>query len=58
LTHEEALKYAEVAAEAFGVGPNREATFNPTAAREELGKSKQERKQARRGKSTESEASQ
>jgi CRISPR-associated protein Csb1 len=58
LSHEEALKYAEAAAEAFGVGPNREATFNPTAASDELGKSKQERKQARRGKSTESEASQ
>ena len=58
LTHEEALKYAEEAAEAFGVGPNREATFDPTAARDELRKSKQERKQARRGKSTESEASQ
>jgi CRISPR-associated protein Csb1 len=58
LSHEQALEYATKVAEAFGVGPNREATFKPTAARDELGKSKQERKQARRRKSSKSQASQ
>jgi CRISPR-associated protein Csb1 len=58
VSHEQALGYAVKAAEAFGVGPNREATFNPEAARTELGKSKQERKQARRAKGSESGASQ
>jgi CRISPR-associated protein Csb1 len=58
LPHQQALEYAVKAAEAFGVGPNKEATFEPRAVRDELGKPKQERKQARRGKSSESEANQ
>jgi len=50
LPHEQALKYATMAAEAFVVGPKKEATFNAQTARETLGQSKEERKKSRRGK--------
>lgn len=50
LPHEQALEYASAAAEAFVVGPKKEATFNAHIAREGLGQSKEERKKSRRGK--------
>jgi CRISPR-associated protein Csb1 len=58
LSHEQALEYAEKAAEVFGVGQDRQATFEPGRARAELNKSKQERKRARRGNVSEPEAGQ
>jgi CRISPR-associated protein Csb1 len=56
LPHQQALEYAEKAAEAFGVGPDRKAAFDSAAARDKLGQSKEERKQARRARVSESEA--
>jgi CRISPR-associated protein Csb1 len=49
LSHEQALDYATAAAQSFGVGQSRMATFNPAAARAELGQPKEARKKARRG---------
>jgi CRISPR-associated protein Csb1 len=48
ISHDEALAYAEAAAISFGVGPDRQATFDPQAAKDELALSKEERKRARR----------
>lgn len=50
LSHDEALKYAQAAAESFGVGGKKEASFDTKIAKEALGQSKEERKKARRGK--------
>ncbi len=50
LSHDEALKYTQAAAQSFGVGGNKEASFNTRIAKETLGQSKEERKKARRGK--------
>ncbi|GIW43956.1 MAG: type I-U CRISPR-associated protein Cas7 [Candidatus Binatia bacterium] len=58
LSGHQALEYARKVAEAFGVGPRKEATFHAEKAREELGQSKQERKKARRAKVSEVEANQ
>lgn len=44
LAHEEVKTFAEAAAQAFGVGADKQATFDTKKAREEAGKSKQERK--------------
>ncbi|MEW6682211.1 MAG: type I-U CRISPR-associated RAMP protein Csb1/Cas7u [Nitrospirota bacterium] len=52
VSHEQASDYAKAVAEAFGVGPKREATFNAGTAREDLGQSKEERKKSRRKKSS------
>jgi CRISPR-associated protein Csb1 len=51
VSHEQALEYARAAANAFGVGRSKKATFNEQAAREALRQSKEERKKARRTKS-------
>lgn len=51
LSHARALEYAEAAARAFGVGADREAIFDPKAAKAAIGQSKEERKKARRKKS-------
>jgi len=56
LPHEHALEYAKVTAKAFGVGPNRRATFDSTMARGELERSKQERKKSRRASASEPES--
>lgn len=52
LTHEAALRYAKAAADAFGVGENREATFDKRYAEEQLSKSKEERKAEKRRRQT------
>lgn len=51
LPHEQALEYARATAKAFGVGPDKKATFDATKAREELSQSKEDRKKSRRAKS-------
>ncbi|GBD31889.1 hypothetical protein HRbin33_00850 [bacterium HR33] len=48
VAHEQALEYAKATATEFGVGPNKQATFDSTRARGELERSKQERKKSRR----------
>ncbi len=48
LNHQTALAYAIQAAEAFGVGASRRATFDPARAQAVLGQSQQERKTTRR----------
>ena len=50
LSHDEALKYAQAAAESFGVGAKKQASFDTKIAKEALGQSKEERKKARRSK--------
>jgi CRISPR-associated protein Csb1 len=50
LTYEEALDFARAAAQSFGVGESRTATFDPKRAKVELGKSDKERKASRRNK--------
>jgi hypothetical protein len=49
LSHNDALKYTQEAAENFGVGPARKTTFNTAAAKAALGQSKDERRRSRRG---------
>lgn len=49
LSHGEVLAYAQAAAASFGVGENRQATFDQRVAQGELRKSKDERKRSRRG---------
>lgn len=49
VSHDEALRYAQAAADGFGVGDNKEATFSTRIAKEALGQSKEDRKKARRG---------
>lgn len=57
VSHEQALAYADAAAKDFGVGPNKEATFDAITARKALGQSKAERKKSRsKGKPTEVKA--
>lgn len=46
ISHETALKYARIAAKAFGVGENRETVFDKKYTQEHLSKSKDERKAA------------
>jgi len=53
LSHAEALKFAEAAAHAFGVGENRDAVFNQKYAKEQLAKSKEERKKEKRQRKSE-----
>lgn len=48
---DEATQYATIVADAFGVGPAREAVFDAGRARSDLSQSKEERKRARRGQS-------
>lgn len=48
--HDQALQYAAMAADAFGVGSSRDARFDTKTAKEALGQSKEERKKSRRGK--------
>lgn len=57
LSHKDALSYARVAAEEFGVGEGMDGVFDSASARAALGQSKDERKRARRskGKGTEAE---
>jgi CRISPR-associated protein Csb1 len=56
VSHEDALAYATGAAEAFGVGPERNTTFEAASAKNALGQSKKERKASRgKGSKTESE---
>lgn len=50
VSHKQALDYAKAAAEEFGVGSKRTATFNAYNARDELGQSKEERKKSHRKK--------
>ncbi|HOM18730.1 MAG TPA: hypothetical protein PLQ00_15470, partial [Thermoguttaceae bacterium] len=47
-THQEVLAYAQLAAQDFGVGQNRSATFNAQTAKDALVLSKAERKATRR----------
>ncbi len=49
LAHEDAIAYAQAAARSFGVGVKRDGSFEPQAAKDELAKSKEERKRSRRG---------
>ena len=44
VAHKTVKTFAEAAARAFGVGADKQATFDTKKAREEAGKSKQERK--------------
>jgi CRISPR-associated protein Csb1 len=55
LSHGGALSYAQAAAEAFGVGPNKEARFEAKRAKEALGQSKEERRRPRRTQDQQSE---
>lgn len=48
IDHDQALAFATAAAESFGVGEPRTATFNAATAKQALGLSKQERKASRR----------
>lgn len=48
LNHENAFQYARLAANEFGVGQNREGTFDKKYAEERLSKSKEERKAEKR----------
>jgi len=48
IDHAAARQYAEEAAQAFGVGESREASFDPRAATSTLSKTKEERKKSRR----------
>ncbi len=50
VSHKDALKYAQAAAESFEIGSNRKASFSAQAAKEALGQSKEDRKKARRAK--------
>lgn len=52
LTHEAALAYAKVAADAFGVGDDREGDFDKKYAEGQLSKSKEERKAQKRRRQT------
>ncbi|MGA4645051.1 type I-G CRISPR-associated RAMP protein Csb1/Cas7g [Limisphaera sp. 4302-co] len=58
VAHKQALEYAKVVAKEFGVGPKKEANFNEKKARDELDRSKQERKKTRRAKLSEADANQ
>jgi len=49
-SHDEALKYAQVAADDFGVGERREGTFDAKEAKDKIKMSKEDRKKARRSK--------
>ncbi len=55
MSHERALAFAEAAAEAFGVGADRTATFNSGSARAEVGRTKEQRKESRRGRGSQAE---
>lgn len=55
LTHEEALTYARETAKAFGVGPEKKASFNPDTLRAALTQPKEKRKESRRTKAAGSE---
>ena len=55
VSHDDALKYAQSAADSFEVGSNVGATFNAKIAKDALRQSKEERKKARRGKADRSE---
>jgi CRISPR-associated protein Csb1 len=57
LSHEDALRYAQEAAKDFGVGENRTGEFLQVRAKEELAKSKQDRKVGRQPKKSEAEVS-
>ncbi|MCS7304255.1 MAG: type I-U CRISPR-associated RAMP protein Csb1/Cas7u [Thermoguttaceae bacterium] len=48
IAHKDALEYAELAAQDFGVGEDRIGTFDAETARSALGQSKAERKETRR----------
>lgn len=50
LSHEEAKKFADLAAKEFGVGESKTFKFQSDLAKKHLAKSKDERKKARRGK--------
>jgi CRISPR-associated protein Csb1 len=50
--HKEAKRYADQAAELFGVGSPREGTFDTQAARQAVGQTKEERKKSRRAAET------
>jgi CRISPR-associated protein Csb1 len=50
LSSKQALDYARATAEAFGVGPDKKATFDAEKARKERDQSKEERKKWRRAK--------
>jgi CRISPR-associated protein Csb1 len=52
-SHDQALKYAQAAALAFGVGDGKGAAFHNDSAKAELGQSKEERKKTRRSKGKE-----
>lgn len=57
LSHGQALRFANGAAEDFGVGSNKEAIFDSATAKEALGQSKEERRKSRRTKKSEREES-
>ena len=48
ISHKEALEYAGAAGQVFGVGPQRQATFQAGKAKKALGLTKEERKAGRR----------
>lgn len=50
LYHEQVLEFAELAAEEFGVGAEKTATFDAAKAKKALGQTKDERKKARRSR--------